>query len=101
MTSKTLFKSVRGLLFCVPFLFAFAVTGCGDDEEEVADDDCSEVCNSWADCGHSDFDVDACVNNCVDIVEDDDVDTCNDCLVDLSCTTVSEECDDECAWLLD
>ncbi len=101
MTSKSLLKGLRALVFCMPFVLGFAVSGCDDDEDEVIEDNCSDVCNNWADCGHPDTDVDACIDNCTSAVEDADVDDCSDCLVDLTCTTVSTECDDECAFILD
>lgn len=101
MTSQSLFKGVRAILCCLPFVLGVALTGCGDDEDEIIEDNCSDVCNQWADCGHPELDVDDCTNDCTDAVSDEDVDTCSNCLVDLSCTEVSEECDDDCAFIID
>jgi hypothetical protein len=45
--------------------------------------------------------MDTCIDNCTAAVDDADVDDCSDCLVDLTCTTASAECDDECGFILD
>ncbi len=100
MASHSLFKGVRTALFCLPFVLGVTVTGCGDDEEEITENNCSEVCNRWHDCGHPNLDVDNCIDNCTDAIDDADVDTCNDCLLDLSCDAGSAECDNDCAFVV-
>ncbi len=101
MASQSLFKGFRAILCCLPFVLGVAATGCGDDEAEITEDNCSAVCNRWADCGHPNLDVDNCIDNCTDAIDDADVDTCNDCLLDLTCTSGSAECDNDCDFIVE
>jgi len=91
---------------------AFAVTavmfaiGCSEDPITTIDrsSDCSSICNKYKDCIDSDYDVDACKDDCTDMKSNDEtakIDDCQDCLKgENSCVDKAFKCTSECAGIV-
>jgi hypothetical protein len=63
---------------------------------------CQDVCDRYAECFDSDYDVDACVDRCEDKATPDEekeaeLEECDACIDDESCTAAVFECTIECA----
>ena len=88
---------------CAVLLTAAA---CGTDDPITAIDrstDCAQICKQYKDCFDSDYDVEDCTDHCSDMVSDEDtkqIDDCENCLDDTSCTE-GLGCTSECASLID
>ena len=66
--------------------------------------DCSNVCNRFEECFDSDFDTETCKDDCRENAKDDQdfadqVDACENCVDDRSCTE-DFSCIDECFGIL-
>lgn len=84
---------------------ASALAGCGaiDDAADSVDEatDCDQVCARYADCFDSSYDQGACRGRCeqkADTVAgySDELDTCENCMDDKSCTEATFNCASEC-----
>jgi hypothetical protein len=87
-------------------LSAVSVVGCSDTVNDVKDEiDCRQVCNRYADCVDSDYDVDACEDRCEADADEsqarrDKLRSCDDCLEDKSCAEGAFKCPTECGGIL-
>jgi hypothetical protein len=90
---------------------AFAVltalaAACGTDDPITALDrasDCRNICSRYKDCIAEDYNVDACADECNDMVSEEDtdqIDECQDCLKGNSCTGSVFQCTTECAGIV-
>ena len=85
-------------------LFIVGAGACSDAVEDVDQfTDCMDICNRYADCIDSDYDVDKCEDRCEDKDFNNDnniVDKCENCLDDKSCTNSVFACTTECASIV-
>jgi hypothetical protein len=92
-----------GKMLLVCSFSAFSALACGDEADEISNRiTCSDVCNRYADCFDDDYDVDACVDDCEDEATPDEekeaeLEECDACIDDESCTSAVFECTSECA----
>jgi hypothetical protein len=91
------------------FAFALAplaLVGCGDTVDEITNRiDCGQVCQRYADCFKSDYDVDGCTDKCENNADDDaarerKLEKCNSCIDDRSCTDATFNCADDCLGIV-
>lgn len=93
---------IRSMPWVIGFSLA-ALVACGDEADEVTNRiTCGDVCNRYADCFDDDYDVDACVDRCEDEATPDEekeaeLEECDACIDDESCTAAVFECTTECA----
>jgi hypothetical protein len=79
------------------------VTGCGDDPEEVTNRiTCKDVCQRYASCFDSDYNVQACTDRCTadataDEEKEERLELCNECIDDESCAGAVFDCTTECS----
>jgi hypothetical protein len=84
----------------------FAVLGCSDTIDEISNSiDCHQVCQRYADCFKSDYDVDGCTDKCENSADNDEarerkLETCNTCIDDRSCTDATFNCADDCIGIV-
>jgi len=76
--------------------------GCADAKNVVS---CAEVCNKYKSCINSDYDVASCTTQCEDKANDsasrqDQLDSCNSCIEDRSCSSAVFNCTTECASVI-
>jgi len=76
--------------------------GCADAKNVVS---CAEVCNKYKSCINSDYDVASCTTQCEDKANDsasrqDQLDSCNSCIEDRSCSGAVFNCTTECASVI-
>jgi len=84
--------------FLLPGLFLFVSASCKETEKAI---DCNGICQRYADCYDSSYDVSACASECRDEATHNEADACKDCLDDEdSCTAQTFNCTDECANVL-
>lgn len=85
-------------------VLAAALAACSDSVEKVDQfTDCMDICNRYADCIDSDYDVGKCEDRCRDKDFKNDnnvVDKCENCLDDKSCTGSVFACSVECASIV-
>lgn len=80
----------------------FTVAGCGDDPEEIVNRvTCKDVCQRYADCFDSDYDVGACTDRCTQDTtaseeKEERLELCHECIDDESCTGAVFGCTAEC-----
>jgi len=83
-----------------------ALAACGKDDPITAIDrttDCSAICDKYKDCINSDYDTEACVDRCTDMVTEektDRIDECEACVDEKSCTNSAFSCLTECAGIV-
>jgi hypothetical protein len=93
----------RSVLFALCGLSLVAVVACGDDADEITNTiTCGDVCQRYADCFDDDYDVEACTDRCEDDATPDEekeaeLEECDACIEDQSCTGALVECTAECA----
>lgn len=61
--------------------------------------DCSDICKRYRDCVRNDYNVARCEDRCNDLESDrelSEIDRCEDCLDDRSCTGAAFSCAEEC-----
>ena len=83
----------------------FVTVGCnGDDPVDAVQDQvtCHDVCQRYADCFDSGYNVDSCTNRCTDDATADDekdakLDACNACMDDKSCVSAVFNCTTDCS----
>jgi hypothetical protein len=97
---------MRTAHFLAPMLLLVAtagVTACSDDPEEVTNRiTCKDVCQRYADCFDSGYNVESCTDRCTaDATADDEkeerLELCNECIDDESCTGAVFDCTTECS----
>jgi hypothetical protein len=84
------------------FLLGTAALACSDAKNVVS---CAEVCDKYKSCINSDYDVPSCTSRCEDKANDsasrqDQLDSCNSCIEDRSCTSAVFNCTTECATVI-
>lgn len=84
-------------------LATVSVAGCGDDPEEVVNHiTCKDVCQRYADCFDSGYDVDGCTTRCTNDAtaseaKEDRLELCNECIDEASCAGAAFGCATECS----
>jgi hypothetical protein len=91
-------KSVFAILGC----FCLASVACDGTDEITNRITCGDVCERYAECFDEDYDVDGCVERCEDEATPDEekeaeLEECDACIDDESCTSAVFECTTECA----
>jgi hypothetical protein len=82
------------------------VAGCSSTVDEVTNKiDCHTVCQRYADCFNSDYDVDGCSDKCEHSADSDDqrqnkLRMCNGCIDERSCASTTFNCADECLGIV-
>jgi hypothetical protein len=100
---KNCLKIVSALALSVGM---FAAVGCSDAVDEITNSiDCKQVCQRYADCFKSDYDVDGCADKCENSADNDEdrerkLETCNACIDDRSCTDATFNCADDCLGIV-
>jgi hypothetical protein len=85
---------------------ALGVAGCSDTVDEVSNKiDCHSVCERYADCFNSDYDVDGCEDKCENSADSSEareskLEACDNCMDNKSCTETTFSCIDECAGIV-
>ena len=88
------------------FAGLLATIGCSDTVDEISNKiDCRQVCQRYADCFKSDYDVDGCSDKCENSADSDEarerkLETCDACIDDRSCTDATFNCADECIGIV-
>jgi hypothetical protein len=99
---KTAPWALRSGFSCL--VLAAILGSCGDSVEKVDQfTDCMDICNRYADCIDSNYDVDKCEKRCQDKDFKNDnsvVDRCENCLDDKSCVNSVFACTTECASIV-
>jgi len=78
-------------------------TACSDDAEEVVNRvTCSDVCERYADCFDTSYDVESCVDRCTndataDEEKEERLEVCQACIDERSCSSAVFNCTTECA----
>lgn len=95
---------MKKMLLVLPLAFLFA-GACGAAEEIEEEIDCASICQRYADCFDADYDISECRDSCEDQVDNGDVsnadlDQCDECIDDRSCTDATFSCAGECASIL-
>jgi hypothetical protein len=83
----------------------FLALGCDAADEIEAEIDCQSVCDRYAECLDSDYDVSACQSSCEDSVDtgdlsQSDLDDCENCIEDRSCANATFACATECVGIV-
>jgi len=83
-------------------LLVHAAIGCSDAENLVS---CAQVCDKYQECVDADYDVTSCTTECQDNANDSDdrqqqLDSCNSCIEDRSCSGAVFSCTTECAGVI-
>jgi hypothetical protein len=81
---------------------ASALGGCSDAKNTIT---CSDVCNRYQDCFDEDYDVSSCVDRCKSRAGSDDdkqsqLNQCDACIDDKSCTAAAFSCATECVSIV-
>ena len=87
---------------------ALAVTGCSgisSVDEATSHIDCHGVCQRYADCFDSAYDVDGCSDKCQNSADSSDtrqrrLKACDTCIDDRSCTDATFNCASDCAGIV-
>lgn len=83
-----------------------ALLGCGDTVDEITNkSDCRQVCQRYADCFKSDYDVDGCTDKCETSADDDTqrqrkLQACDSCIDDRSCNEATFNCAGDCLGIV-
>ena len=89
----------------VGFAFVIAAAslgGCSDAKNTIT---CAEVCNRYQDCFNEDYDVSSCTDKCKSRAGNDDdkqsqLNQCEACIDDKSCTAAAFSCATECVGIV-
>lgn len=81
------------------------VLGCGEDNEADRLIDCHSICDRYAECFDSSYDVSECRESCEDEADadaafEDRVDDCENCIDGASCTEGTFSCTDDCVGIV-
>jgi hypothetical protein len=99
---KTTFRITSTLVLA----FGLLTAACGEAVDEVTNTvNCASVCDRYAQCFDSDFDVEGCTDRCeneADASENREarLESCNSCIDDRSCTSATFECSTQCAGIV-
>jgi len=79
----------------------FLAFGCDAADEIEAEIDCNSVCSRYSDCFNEDYDISECQDRCEDSIDrgdlaQSDLDECENCIDDRSCTDATFSCATEC-----
>lgn len=97
---------------CLKFGLSFALAlapvtlfGCSAVDEISNKIDCHQVCQRYADCFKSDYDVDGCTDKCEASANDDaqrerKLEMCDSCIDDRSCNDATFNCADDCLGIV-
>jgi hypothetical protein len=93
-------RKIRTFLPLTVAAFLGFFVGASCDEIDAAFD-CQQVCDRYQDCFDSSYDVDACRSRCRTRSEQDSstraaADACEACIDDMSCTSATFNCGDDC-----
>jgi hypothetical protein len=94
-----------GLSFALA-LAPVALLGCSDTVDEITNKiDCHQVCQRYADCFKSDYDVDGCTDKCENSADDDaqrqrKLQACDSCIDDRSCNDATFNCAADCLGIV-
>lgn len=88
----------RAILFSLVLMLG----ACDTVESRV---ECVQICDRYAECHDSDYDVDRCAEECTDEYDADDsylekIDACDSCIEEKSCTESTFKCADECIGIV-
>jgi hypothetical protein len=87
---------------CTTLLFGAACTNdAADDIDQYTD--CIDICGRFQDCFDEDYDEDSCADRCEDMDHRNgstDVDRCENCLDDRSCTSSTFSCAADCGGIV-
>jgi len=108
MRKTLLTKEIKATLLASAFMAAIVATattlanGCGTADEVF---DCQSVCQRYADCYDSGYDVGACRQRCRTASENNpsirqDADNCQSCIDDKSCLSAPFSCGDSCSSIV-
>ena len=83
----------------------FLAYGCDAADQIEAEIDCQSVCDRYAECLDADYDVSACQNDCENSVDSgdlsqSDLDDCENCIEDRSCSGATFACATECIGIV-
>jgi hypothetical protein len=84
------------------FVALAAVSACsGDDDSAGAPITCASVCQRYAKCFDSNYDVGGCTTRCTEDAtakqeKQDQLDACNSCIADKSCPASVFSCGSDC-----
>jgi len=95
-------NTARNILFFACGLSWLATIGCDATDEITNTITCADVCQRYSDCFDEDYDVDACTDRCENSATPDEereaeLEECDACIDDESCTSALFECTTECA----
>lgn len=82
---------------------AWFASACGDTADSVTNRiTCADVCERYRDCFDDGYDVDGCTDRCendatADEEKEAELEECDACIDDASCTEAVVECTSECA----
>ena len=81
---------------------ACGLTACESVDNAI---DCGQVCTTYSDCFDSEYDVEACTDDCeAEASEDDDfenkLESCESCIEDQSCTEATFSCAGSCIGIV-
>lgn len=95
------------MMKCASLLFAslalaLATAGCSSADAVSNHFTCKDVCQTYADCLDSNYDVDECKSRCEDKANDsnskqDSLDECHACIKDKSCVADIASCSGSCS----
>jgi hypothetical protein len=93
--------SIKNLVWLGTAALCATLAACDGTDEVTNRITCNDVCSRYAECFDSDYDVDACVNRCEDDATPDEekeaeLEECDACIDDESCTAAVFECTAEC-----
>lgn len=83
-------------------VFGNSALGCSDAKNVIS---CADVCDKYKSCINSDYDVASCTSQCEDQANDSasrqkQLDSCDSCIEDRSCTGAVFNCTTECASVI-
>lgn len=94
---------MKSIAFAIASAFAIFSGACANEIDRLTD--CQDICQRYADCFDSSYDVSSCRNRCADSARDSetfdqDVDECENCLDDRSCASATFACTGECSGVV-
>ena len=98
-------RFVRTLGVALLAVAGMATVGCGDDDPiDVIENKvtCHDVCDRYSECFDADYDVDGCTDRCENKATPDEekeaqLEKCDACIDDKSCTSAVFNCTTDCA----
>jgi hypothetical protein len=86
-------------------LFTVSALGCSSADKVTDTIDCHQVCQRYADCYNSSYDVDGCTSRCESSAADsganmNELQSCDDCIGDKSCLSATFNCATQCGGIV-